>query len=58
MENNLRRALSISNGDFSILVQSPIAASLYAVTAIVLGASFAMAFLNSRGRKTMVEAGD
>jgi len=58
MENNLRRALSISNGDFSILVQSPIAASLYAVTAIVLGASFVMAFLNSRRRNAVVEAGD
>lgn len=33
MENNLRRALSISGGDFTILVQSPIAIGIYAVTA-------------------------
>lgn len=32
MENNLRRSLSISGGDFTILVQSPIAIGLYIVT--------------------------
>lgn len=32
MENNLRRALSISGGDFTILLRSPIAIAIYAVT--------------------------
>ncbi|KFB09288.1 tripartite tricarboxylate transporter permease [Nitratireductor basaltis] len=36
MENNLRRALSISNGDFTFLFQSPIALGLYAVTGTML----------------------
>ncbi|TRW99499.1 tripartite tricarboxylate transporter permease [Paracoccus sp. M683] len=36
MENNLRRALSISGGDFMVLVQSPIALVIYALTAAFL----------------------
>ena len=36
MENSLRRALSISGGDFRILIESPIAIGLYAVTAAML----------------------
>ena len=36
MEQNLRRALSISGGDFSILFESPIALVLYAFTAAML----------------------
>lgn len=36
MENNLRRALSISGGDFTILLQSPIALLLYGITAAFL----------------------
>ncbi|AUH32333.1 tripartite tricarboxylate transporter permease [Paracoccus tegillarcae] len=39
MENNLRRALSISGGDFVVLVQSPIALVIYALTAAFLGLS-------------------
>ncbi|WCR11262.1 tripartite tricarboxylate transporter permease [Paracoccus stylophorae] len=39
MENNLRRALSISGGDFTILLQSPIALAIYALTAAFLGLS-------------------
>jgi putative tricarboxylic transport membrane protein len=50
MENNLRRALSISNGDFWFLVQSPIAATIYAVTAAVLATSFVLAFRTARRR--------
>ena len=57
MENNLRRALSISDGDFWILVQSPIAASLYAVTLLVLAAAFVMAFRDSR-KKPLGPAAD
>ncbi|MFC4349941.1 tripartite tricarboxylate transporter permease [Fodinicurvata halophila] len=50
MENNLRRALSISDGDFLILFQSPIALALYAFTAVMLGLSFYLAFRkNQRG---------
>lgn len=44
MENNLRRALSISDGDFGILFQSPIATTLYGVTAFMLALSFIFAF--------------
>ena len=51
MENNLRRALSISNGDFWYLVQSPIAASLYTLTALILLTAFVMAFRTSRRRR-------
>lgn len=40
MENNLRRALAISGGDFAVLVSSPIAISLYAVTAVMLALAF------------------
>jgi putative tricarboxylic transport membrane protein len=36
MEQNLRRALSISGGDFAILFESPIALVLYAFTAVML----------------------
>jgi putative tricarboxylic transport membrane protein len=36
MEQNLRRALSISGGDFSILFDSTIALVLYAFTAVML----------------------
>ena len=39
MENNLRRALSISGGDFFILFQSPIALVIYALTAAFLALS-------------------
>lgn len=44
MENNLRRALSISNGDFAFLFQSPIAIGLYAVTAIMLTIALFLSF--------------
>ena len=39
MENNLRRALSISGGDFTILVESPIAVTIYALTIAFLALS-------------------
>ena len=48
MENNLRRALSISNGDFQILFSSPIALTLYAITATMLGLAFLLAFRSRR----------
>ncbi|MBC9247414.1 tripartite tricarboxylate transporter permease [Paracoccus sp. 11-3] len=43
MENNLRRALSISGGDFTVLVQSPIALFIYALTAAFLALSLWLA---------------
>lgn len=46
MENNLRRALSISGGDFSILFQSPIALGLYAVTFLMLALAFGLSWFN------------
>jgi putative tricarboxylic transport membrane protein len=49
MENNLRRALSISGGDPSILVASPIAIGLYTVTFAILAAAFYIAFNTRRG---------
>lgn len=52
MENNLRRALSISGGDFAILVQSPIAVGLYAFTLLMLVFAFGLAFT---GRKVVPE---
>ena len=46
MENNLRRALSISGGDWGILVSSQIALGLYAITAAFLAFSW---WLSRRG---------
>ncbi|HEV7437681.1 MAG TPA: tripartite tricarboxylate transporter permease, partial [Pseudorhizobium sp.] len=48
MENNLRRALSISNGDFGILFESPIALVIYGITAIALLVAFGLAFTGRR----------
>ncbi|HET8726729.1 MAG TPA: tripartite tricarboxylate transporter permease [Alphaproteobacteria bacterium] len=48
MENSLRRALSISNGDFGILFESPIALALYAITAAMLAVAFAFALVTRR----------
>lgn len=47
MENNLRRALSISNGDFTFLFQSPIAMGLYALTATMLTIALVLSFRRS-----------
>lgn len=43
MENNLRRALSISGGDFAVLFESPIALTIYAITILMLLLAFRMA---------------
>ncbi|GAA6201360.1 tripartite tricarboxylate transporter permease [Aquicoccus sp. SU-CL01552] len=43
MENNLRRALSISGGDFAVLFESPIALTIYAITILMLMLAFRMA---------------
>ena len=36
MENNLRRALSISGGDIAVLFESPIALTIYVTTILML----------------------
>ncbi|WP_108661909.1 tripartite tricarboxylate transporter permease [Acuticoccus kandeliae] len=51
MENNLRRALSISDGDFSILFQSPISLGLYAATAVLLATAVYMAAGDRKAHK-------
>jgi putative tricarboxylic transport membrane protein len=43
MEQNFRRALSISGGDYSILFGSGIAVGLYVATAILLGVAVVFA---------------
>ena len=58
MEQNYRRALSISGGDHSILLSSPIALGLYAATAALLGvAVFFAVRARSRDRGAQPEAG-
>ncbi|MFC0200958.1 tripartite tricarboxylate transporter permease [Paracoccus rhizosphaerae] len=51
MENNLRRALSISGGDFTILLQSTIALLLYGITAAFLALTL---WLSRRGNRAPV----
>ena len=48
MENNLRRALSISAGDLGVLVRSPISISLYCLTALFLVLSIWMSLRMKR----------
>ena len=48
MENNLRRALSISGGDYAVLFDSPISLTLYALTALFLGVSAWLALRDRR----------
>lgn len=48
MENNLRRALSISAGDWSVLVASPISIGLYVATGLLLGLSIYLAIRSRR----------
>ncbi|MEO3413148.1 tripartite tricarboxylate transporter permease [Roseovarius sp. CAU 1744] len=48
MENNLRRALSISAGDWSVLLHSPISIGLYCLTALFLAFSIWMSIRRNR----------
>ncbi|MBL0919107.1 MAG: tripartite tricarboxylate transporter permease [Hydrogenophaga sp.] len=48
MEQNLRRALSISNGDAAILVHSPIAVGLWVAAAVILVVPAALRWRASR----------
>ena len=51
MERNLRRAMSISDGDWSILVQSWISIALYALTIAFLGLSAWLAIKANKREK-------
>ncbi len=51
MEVNLRRALSLSNGDWSVLVGSPIAITLWVLSVVGLVAPFLMGRLAQRFRQ-------
>jgi putative tricarboxylic transport membrane protein len=48
MEQNLRRALSISNGDAGILVGSPISVGLWVAAALMLVVPLGMRMLSRR----------
>ena len=52
MERNLRRAMSISDGDWSILIASPISVGLYILTAGVLALSVWLAVRDHRQSKS------
>lgn len=56
MEQNLRRALSISNGDASILVGSPITLGLWVAAALMLVVPIGMRLLAGRNRSKAVAA--
>jgi putative tricarboxylic transport membrane protein len=56
MEQNLRRALSISNGDVHILVGSPIAIGLWATAALTLAVPFALRLKAGRDRPVVSPA--
>ncbi|NIR60669.1 MAG: tripartite tricarboxylate transporter permease, partial [Gammaproteobacteria bacterium] len=50
MEQNYRRALSISGGDHGILIGSPIAVGLYIFIAVLLAIAVTMAVRKRRRR--------
>jgi putative tricarboxylic transport membrane protein len=51
METNLRRALSISNGDWSILISSPLTWVLWALVGAMLGLSVFFEIRHARRRR-------
>jgi putative tricarboxylic transport membrane protein len=55
METNLRRALSISNGDWSILISSPLTWVLWALVAAMLGLSVFFEVRHARQRRERAE---
>ncbi|MGR3374236.1 MAG: tripartite tricarboxylate transporter permease, partial [Pseudooceanicola nanhaiensis] len=56
MERNLRRAMSISNGDWGILLASPISITLYILSALFLGLSVWLALRDHRRSRTRMTA--
>jgi putative tricarboxylic transport membrane protein len=57
MERNLRRAMSISDGDWSILLASPISITLYLLTTLFLGLSVWFALRERRRAQSRVMEG-
>lgn len=51
MEQNLRRALSISNGDIGILVQSPVSVGLWIAAALMLAVPVALRMMAKHKQK-------
>jgi putative tricarboxylic transport membrane protein len=58
METNLRRALSISNGDWSILVSSPLTWILWALVILMLGLSVLFEVRHARRRRAQAAAAE
>jgi putative tricarboxylic transport membrane protein len=52
MERNLRRAMSISDGDWGILIASPISITLYILCTLFLGLSVWLAMRDHKRRQT------
>jgi putative tricarboxylic transport membrane protein len=51
MEMNLRRALGVSNGDWSILLSSPLSIGLNVITVVILAAAFYLEFRRLRSER-------
>ncbi len=58
MERNLRRALSLSRGDWSYLFESPISISLWILALLSLTLPFIIPRLTKSGRKVILEDDD
>jgi putative tricarboxylic transport membrane protein len=57
MERNLRRAMSISDGDWAVLLESPISIALYVLTALFLGLSVWLALRDRKRAQARVMEG-
>jgi putative tricarboxylic transport membrane protein len=57
MERNLRRALSISDGDWGVLIASPISVALYVLTAGFLALSVWLALRDQKRQQTRLTEG-
>ena len=58
METNLRRALSISNGEWSILISSPLTWTLWALVIAILGLSVFFEIRHARRRREKAAAAE
>ena len=58
METNLRRALSISNGDWMVLIGSPLAFALNVITVTMLVVAFYFEFRRKSGKPHVAEITD
>ena len=58
MEENLRRALNISNGDWSILISSPLTLILWGLVIAMLGLSVFFELRHARRRREEASAAD